>query len=454
MLNLSSKTVSNKIYRQKLRGLRVLRTPKAANILFRWLLGILSVMIIIMFLPWQQNIRSTGTVTAFSPKDRPQTVETAIAGRIENWFFQEGDFVQTGDTLVELSEIRSEFFDPLILERLADQLEALEGNIEAKVERIAANEEQIAAMRRAQRLQTNQQRNRIDQVRLQLASDSAELAAARLNYEIALIQFERQERLFQQGLISQRDLENSRLRLQETQARLAERENQFGATRNELINARIQLNTIQAEFADRISSALASLNQAQADLHSTRQSLSALETEYANMLIRRDQRFLRAPQSGTIVRARRTGIGETVAEGEGLLTIMPENPQLAVELFLRPMDVPLIRVGKKARVEFEGWPAIQFPGRPTLAVGTFGGIVRVIDKVETADRGGRFRVLITEDPNDDPWPATLRVGTGVWGWILLDEVPIWFEIWRQLNGFPPRIEDDPMVGLGEGRIRR
>lgn len=454
MLNLSPRRIKTP-NPNHLEGLKVLHTPKAAKVLTKWLLAILAIVIIGLFLPWQQNITATGSVNAFSPEDRPQTVETAIAGRIEEWFFQEGDFVYAGDTLVELSEIRSEFFDPQILTRLSEQMGALQENIGARLERIEANREQVQALRDGLGLQISQQRNIIDQVRLKLESDSAELANARLNYEIAMQQLERQQRLYDQGLISLRNLEEARIRVQNTQARLTERENQFFASRNELTNARIQLQTIQAQYSERINSALASLNQAQADVQTSRQSLAALETQYANMMIRRDQQYLKAPQSGFIVRARRTGIGETVGEGEALVSIMPDNPELAVELFVRPMDVPWIRPGKRARVEFDGWPAIQFPGQPDIAVGTFGGIVRVIDRVRSEERGGMFRVLITEDPDDKPWPRALGIGTGVFSWILLDEVPIWFEIWRQLNGFPPLLDQEPDVyNVGERKIRR
>jgi membrane fusion protein, adhesin transport system len=454
MLNISSRILKAKKHREQMNGIKVLHTPRAAKILVRWIMLILGVLIIVLFLPWQQNITADGSVTAFSPEDRPQSVETAIAGRIERWYFQEGEFVNEGDTLVRLSEIRPEYFDPQIVQRLGEQVDALQERIQAGQERIGAVRDQITSMREAQRLETMQQRNRIEQARFRLEADSADLTAARVNYTIAEQQFERQERLYNDGLISLRELEDARIRLQETRARLSEAENRYETTLNEIMNARIQLRNIQAQYSERINNALASLSQAQADVQASIQNLAGLETQMANIMIRQEQQFLRAPQSGFIVQAARTGIGETVSEGEALLSIMPDNPELAVELYIRPMDVPWIRVGKKARVEFDGWPAIQLPGRPEFAVGTFGGIVRVIDRVRSHDRGGMFRVLVTEDLEDDPWPRELGIGTGVYAWILLDNVPIYFEIWRQLNGFPPTLEDDPFFNVGEQKIRR
>jgi hypothetical protein len=106
------------------------------------------------------------------------------------------------------------------------------------------------------------------------------------------------------------------------------------------------------------------------------------------------------------------------------------------------MDIPLLSVGRKVRLHFDGWPALVFSGWPGTSFGTFGGVVAVIDNI---DSQGQYRVLVIPDPEADqePWPAPLRVGSGVYGWALLDDVPIWYELWRQLNGFPPDFVGQP-----------
>lgn len=161
-----------------------------------------------------------------------------------------------------------------------------------------------------------------------------------------------------------------------------------------------------------------------------------------------------APQDGFVVRAIKAGIGETLKEGEAVVTIMPRNPEVATAIYVRPMDVPLISVGRKVRLEFEGWPSLQFSGWPNVAVGTFGGIVRVIDYTETPEQGGRYRVLVVPDPDDEPWPDQLRMGSGVYGWVMLDEVPVWYEIWRQLNGFPPSLKEAPEEGYKDKPVKK
>ena len=115
-------------------------------------------------------------------------------------------------------------------------------------------------------------------------------------------------------------------------------------------------------------------------------------------------------------------------------------------MYVRAMDVPLIQRGRRVRLQFDGWPAIQFSGWPSVAVGTFGGVVEVIDVVSSTN--GRYRLLVRPlrgagDERAHIWPRQLRLGSGVYGWVILDSVPVWYEIWRQLNGFPPSLQGEP-----------
>jgi hypothetical protein len=86
--------------------------------------------------------------------------------------------------------------------------------------------------------------------------------------------------------------------------------------------------------------------------------------------------------------------------------------------------------------QFEGWPAIQFSGWPEIAVGTFGAIVSSVDSA--VSENGKFRIIATKDP-DENWPNSrfLNHGAKVYGWILLDNVKLGYELWRKINGFPP-----------------
>jgi multidrug efflux pump subunit AcrA (membrane-fusion protein) len=431
-----------------LESMDVLQSPRAGRVLARWVGGIGIFLFLVLFLPWQQNISATGEVTALSPENRPQTIQSAIPGRIDRWYVQEGDYVNKGDTILSLTEIKDKFFDPELLLRLEEQVIAKESSIESKRQKAQALRRQIQALQNNLALKLRQTQNKVRQMELKVVSDSMDYVAEQKNFAIAENQFERQQTLYDEGLKSLTELQEKQQKLQQTRAKLTATENKFLATQNELINAQIELNAVEADYAEKISKAQSDLNNTLAELYEGQGSYSKLQNEYANMRIRNDQYEIIAPQDGYVVRALKTGIGETIKEGEGVVTVMPEDPDKAVELYVRPMDVPLLSTGRHVRLEFDGWPALQFSGWPSVAVGTFGGTIEVIDYVETSTKKGKYRILVTPDPdgNDGEWPDQLRLGSGVNGFVMLDEVPLWYELWRLYNGFPPSLENEPGSG--------
>jgi multidrug resistance efflux pump len=441
MLNLSNSDHPqlHEIPQKGFHSFKLVGTPRAGKVLAYWLLSIFLILLLSLFMPWTQNIRTKGMVTAFTPEDRPQTVHSTIPGRIEKWFVMEGQKITKGDTIAELSEIKDSFFNPDMLARLEEQIVAKENALISTRHKVESQERQIFALRDGLQLSLSKARNKLQQSELKLQSDSMDLVAARLDQNIAKQQFERQQQLFDQGLKSLTELEQRRIKFQETTAKLISFENKFLAARNEVANSRIELNSLQADYSDKISKAESELNSTQAYIHDNEATLARLRNDFRNMQIRSGFYFITAPQSGTVVRALRVGLGETIKEGEALVSIIPDNAELAVELYVQAMDIPLLDRGQKVRLQFDGWPALVFSGWPGASFGTFGGIVQVIDRVGA---GGSFRILVTPDPDDLKWPSVLGVGSGVYGWALLKDVPIGYELWRQFNGFPPDMVTD------------
>lgn len=422
--------------------LQTLKTPSTGRILAKWLMGIMAAFFIVLFLPWQQNIRGKGKVTAFTPGNRPQSVESAIAGRISNWNIREGQFVNKGDTILTLSEIKDKYFDPQLLNRLNEQVTAKAQSIESKKSKQAALISQIEALNRAMEVKYQQAENKLTQTRLKLASDSVDFLAQRVRFRNFTNQFERNKKLYEAGNIALTKYQDIESKQQEARMKVVSAENKYLQTKAEVINAQVNLAGVRAEYADKISKARSDLNATIADIYDGEASLAKLRNEYANVEVRTSQYQVLAPQSGYIVRAMRAGIGETIKEGEAVATIMPANPDISVEMYVQAMDIPLISKGRKVRIEFDGWPALQFSGWPSVSVGTFGGEVKVIDYVNS--KNGEFRILVTPDPDDEKWPELLRLGSGTKGWVMLDDVPIWYELWRQLNGFPPSLYQEPL----------
>jgi len=144
---------------------------------------------------------------------------------------------------------------------------------------------------------------------------------------------------------------------------------------------------------------------------------------------------IKAPQSGYVNRALQSGIGETIKEGTSIVSIMPSDYEIAVETYVEPIDLPLLKKGEKVRVWFDGWPTIVFSGWPNMSYGTFGGKIVAIENFISDN--GKYRVLIAPDKGETAWPKQLSIGAGAQTVALLNNVPVWFEIWRVLNGFPP-----------------
>ncbi|MBX2914145.1 MAG: HlyD family efflux transporter periplasmic adaptor subunit [Cyclobacteriaceae bacterium] len=414
MLKISSRSVEKMMPQDRLYSLRSLDTPMAGKILARWLMGIGVIFLIVLFLPWQQNIRGNGKVTALNPANRPQTVETVIAGRIQTWKVNEGQYVTKGDTIAIVSEVKEKYFDPQLLLRLREVIKSKESSLQSKDDKANALRKQISALR--------------DGLRTKVAQAKAKLDAERVKFENAKNQFERNKKLFEAGNIPLTKYQDMEYKYQGAEA--------------DYTNAQIEIERLQAEYLDKINKAESDLNNTLAEQFDTQAELAKLRNELVNMEIRSQQYFIRAPQDGFVVKAARAGIGETLKEGDPVCTIMPQSNDVAVEMYVKAMDVPLLSKGRKVRIEFDGFPALQFSGWPSVSVGSFGGLVEVIDFVNS--KPGEFRILVVPDKNDDPWPKQIRNGSGTQGWVMLDDVPVWYEIWRQLNGFPPSLYEEPL----------
>lgn len=391
--------------------------------------------ILILFLPWTQTISGIGYVTTLTPDQRPQTIQSQIPGRIEQWYVREGDLVNQGDTILRISEVKDGYFDPNLIERTAEQVKAKENSVGSYQQKESALTTQIGALQQERGLKLEQAKNKLQQSRLKVKSDSIDLEAAKTNLSIAERQYNRTDQLQDEGLKAVTDVEEKKLKLQETQAKLIAQENKLMASRNDVINAQIELNRLQAEYTDKISKAQSERSTASSNRFNAEAEVSKLKNAYSNYEVRTGLYYVKAPQNGYINKAIKAGIGTTFKEGEEIVNIMPASIDLAVETFVEPIDLPLLHLGDKVRVQFDGWPAIVFSGWPNASYGTYGATVVAIENFISAN--GKYRVLLAPDSDDQEWPEAIRVGSGASTLALLDDVPIWFELWRKLNGFPP-----------------
>jgi len=428
---------------------KVYHIHKASQIK-KWLWGTLILMVVVLCLPWTQNIRARGSVTTLRQEQRPQELNTIIAGRVLKWHVKEGDYVKEGDTLLQLGEVKIEYLDPQLLNRTQEQIAAKQRSIDNYQSKAATAETQVEALLQGKELKLRSLDNKLAQQQLKIISDSTDLVA--VNNELAVYkrQIDAARLMYDSGSISLTELEKRRVNYQNAQAKQISAANKWQQAKQEMLNLQIEKNSIEQDYRDKISKAAGEKFSALSSAAGTASELSKLQNLYASYDARNQLYYIRAPQSGQVIQAKKAGIGEMVKEGEMIVQIVPDQVQYAVEMYVEPMDLPLVSVGQKVRFVFDGFPAIVFSGWPQSSYGTFGGKVAMVET--DVSKNGKFRVLVTEDSNDKPWPRQLRMGGGASGIALLKDVRIYYELWRNINGFPPEYyQPDPSNQSNNGK---
>ena len=190
--------------------------------------------------------------------------------------------------------------------------------------------------------------------------------------------------------------------------------------------------------------------QAQMEMVNYTQELSKLNVDLAKVKVqiaRQQSRLVKAPTDGVIMDRIHGMGGVIVKDTDVLAVIVPESKSRIVELWVNSMDVPMVKVGDKVMLQFEGWPAIQFSGWPQVAIGTFEGEVIFISPQNNAQ--GQFKIFVKQSGSRDwPSPDVLRLGTKVHGWVLLNDVSLGYELWRRYNGFPINLNSSQLhIGI-------
>ncbi len=319
--------------------------------------------------------------------------------------------------------------------RVGGQVEAKQGAIESYGNKVGALEQQIEALRRELESKMAQIQQKIIQGKLKIESDSIKVEQAKIDLQVAQRQFSGMKNLYDKGIEALTKLEERRLKLQEAETKLVGARNSLETTRRELDIYRSELRLSQNEYANKIAKAQSDKFSTLSEQYDAQASVNKLQIERDNYAARSAFYYITAPQDGYIVKAIQPGIGEIIKDGDPVVSIQPADYQLAVEMYVKPLDLPLLSTGRKVRFLFDGWPAFFFSGWPGVSLGAFGGHVVAIDRNISAN--GKFRVLVAPDKTDAPWPTALQPGGGAQGIALLNDVPLGYELWRIVNGFPP-----------------
>ncbi|MEX0828837.1 MAG: HlyD family efflux transporter periplasmic adaptor subunit [Nitrospirales bacterium] len=416
---------------------KAVHIPKKLQTSVRFIIGFFLVFILILaFVPWTQTITAQGQLSAYSPAERPQEVHAPLDGRIATWHINEGMAVKKHDLILELADVDSRFLAPDLLERLDQSMQALKERRETALTRSQLLSQQLEEMTKLTDATTGSADSRVQEAAQRIQSFKQRLAAAKIAAQTAHLNLQRSHILEADGLLSRRELELAIQAEAAAQAELKASEaalQEVTQSRQALTHGRAQ---IEAELVQRILNIRSQRAATLGEAAQASKELADLALTRSNAAQRQTASRITAPIDGTVVRMTQMGTGEIVKQGASLFTIVPDTATRAVEMWAEPLDAPLLTPGRNVRLMFHGIPTIPLPSWPELMAGTFDGKILVVD--QTSDVQKRFRFWVVPDPEAATWPpqSQIRQGTQVMGWVLLNRVPLWYELWRRVNLFP------------------
>ncbi|MEK7293393.1 MAG: HlyD family efflux transporter periplasmic adaptor subunit [Nitrospirota bacterium] len=399
--------------------------------------------LLLMFVPWTQTITTSGQLSAYSPYERPQDIEAQIQARLKKWHVFEGVRVKQGELILELEDIDPNFMAPELLSLLDQQKVALEMQRKAALDRAGQLEKRIGEMENLVKAAVPSAEARVRESENRVRAAEQRIIGAKVAYDTAELNVDRHRQLSTQGLVSQRELELTIQAAIGSKAELKAAEAQLKEAQQNMKGLSFGKDQISADVVQQLLKAEALRAEALTMAAMATDQLASISLRLSNATQRRIYSRIVAPIDGTVVKMAQVGAGETVQPGDKLVRISPTSADKAAELVADGIDAPLLNPGRKVRLLFYGIPAIPLPAWPELMTGTFGGVIKVVDQVD--DGKGNFRFWVVPDPDDRPWPeqSHIRQGTKIMGWVILNRVPLWYEIWRRFNLFPPDYQEGP-----------
>ncbi len=399
--------------------------------------------LLLLFIPWTQTITTSGQLSAYSPYERPQDIEAQITAPLKKWHVFEGVLVKQGEMILDLEDIDPSFMAPELLALIEQQKVALEVKRKSALERAAQLEKRISEMENLVKAAVPSAEARVVEAENKVRAAEQRIVAAKVAYDTAELNVDRHRQLSKQGLVSQRELELTIQAAIASKAELKAAEAQLKASQQDMKALGFGRDQVSADVLQQLLNAESARAGALADASHAADELAAVSLKLSNATQRRIYSRIVAPIDGTVVRMAQVGAGETVRQGDKLVRISPISADKAAELVADGIDAPLLNPGRKVRLLFYGIPAIPLPAWPELMAGTFGGVIKVVDQVD--DGKGNFRFWVVPDPDDRPWPEQthVRQGTKVMAWVILNRVPLWYELWRRFNLFPPDYQEGP-----------
>ncbi len=390
---------------------------------------IIALIVIILFLPWQQTIKGVGQVIAYNPTERNYYILAPISGYIKEYYVEEDQFVKKGQLLAQIVDLDRKYLD-----RLNNLRETTERQIKTTKQELDTLYRKKENLQRGLEIGINIYQNKIKQMENKIKSLELKKISLEKNFEVAKANYERIKALYKKGIEAKRKYEleenkyiKAKVELEKIKIDLEIAKDNLKITKKELEKFITETKTKIQNVEKEILTAENKLNKYQKELTKINSQLSKFKNA-----------FIYAEKDGYVVRILKNVKNQYIKKGDKLILFAPKTTKRAILLKVSSFDMPLVKKGLPVRIQFYGWPTLQISGWPAIKYGTFGGIIDKVDPI--AYEKGYYYVYVVEDPNE-PWPPpdTLRIGTEATCWIRLSIVPIWYEIWRRLNAFPPKM---------------
>lgn len=443
-------------------SLRLARSSRLTRRIAKWLFFFLVITIGIMTVaPWQQSVSGTGNVLAYSPNQREQVIEAPTKGRISRWGenIYENAKVKKGDFIAEISDL-----DDSYQKRLQQQLVNAQMNVKNGKQQLAAAEKvkdatykiveslrrQVKVYQTVKDVTESAQNAYVEMAKKKILAENQKLEIANAAIPQLKAEIDRLKILLDEENIALQKYQEVDRKYQEAQGKVKVATANISIAKSDLEGktndriSKIEKAQVDVDYAKAtLDKAIGDISKAESDVAKANQELNKAEKAVLEMEVkvsRQNNQTITAPFDGYLVQITPNQGTAVIKEHDPICRIVPITTDRAVQIWLDGNDAPLVEAGRHVRLQFEGWPAVQFAGWPSVAVGTFGGVVASVDATDNGK--GKFRVLILPDTESEVWPEErfLKQGVQAKAWVLLDQVQMWFEVWRKLNGFPPVVD--------------
>ncbi len=410
-------------------SLRLVETNPLVNRIWRVTLIIVLFFIVILFLPWRQTIKGEGVLIANDPIERVQHISAPIDGFIDTLYVSENEHVEKGIKLFDMIDLDKEYKTRVY--KMKENFEQQAQNTEDELVTLSQNKISLLSQKK---IRIDLYDKRYIQAEEALKNLQLKHEAEKKNYEIASKQFTRIKHLYSQNIESKQNAENAENRYVNAKTQLAKIEIDIEVQKRNLTIIEYE----KSQFIEEIENQIRTLENS---MLSVKTRLTILKRDYEKHLTeiaRYETSSVVSQKDGYVMRVLENDKNTYIKKGQPILRFAPDVNVGSVLLRVSDFNMPLLKEGLTVRIRFHGWPVLHIAGWPGIRFGTFGGIIQKVDPVLHEE--GFYYAYVVEDPKE-PWPShkELRMGTNAYAWVALSTVPIWYELWRLMNAFPPKM---------------